>query len=105
MRSAAPIVPDRARIGKGDRPQPVRTGIRGASKRGVTERRERCLKSLLPTGRLPARGAASIGELPEDVQRLLDGPGQGDRIQRVKLVREPRPLRGGDPPRGGPPWE
>ena len=55
---------------------------------------------LLPTGRLPARGAASIGELPEDVQRLLDGPGQGDRIQRVKLVREPLPLRGGEHARG-----
>ncbi|OGL14155.1 MAG: hypothetical protein A3K12_05510 [Candidatus Rokubacteria bacterium RIFCSPLOWO2_12_FULL_71_19] len=40
---------------------------------------------LLPTGGL-LRGAASIGEFPQDVQRLLDVPGQGDRRLAASLA-------------------
>src|SRR5215831_8536562 len=72
---------------------------RDASEVGVTERRGRCLKMMLPTGGLLG-GAARIGEFPEDVQRLLDLAGKGDRIECLELRRE-RGALGGREDAGG----
>src|SRR5262245_21289335 len=67
---------------------------RGASERGVTERGSRCLKIRLPTGSLPASGV-SIGEFPQDVERLLDVASQGNGIQGLELPLQGVPLLGG----------
>jgi len=50
---------------------------------------------VLPTDGLPPR-ESSIGELPKDVRGPLNVPGQGDRIEGVKLGRQDLPLFGGE---------
>src|SRR5437867_9836344 len=66
---------------------------RDASEVGVTERRTRCLKTLLPTGGLRSR-VTSVRELPENVQRGLDLTGEGNGVNGTELSGE-APAAGG----------
>ena len=68
---------------------------RDASEVGVTERRRSMPQNSVTHGRPPDEGT-SIGELPQHVQGPLDVPGQGDRIQGGKLLRQHLPLLGGE---------
>src|SRR5262249_61291517 len=69
--------------------------IRDASEVGVTERRRRCLRMVLPTGDgFPER--ASLRQLPQEVEGALNVAGQRDGVERLILRGQHLLLVGGD---------